>query len=162
MRDRIVSIVSSVIAAIDTQKDGRKWVRELHTDQVGVQYVRQYLAQAADDLNAALAAYALILADNIKAAEIASNVAAVTANGSLATISLVYSTAAENRVAGRAAYLAPTRTDAIMIGDFLSSLTDGQLQTIFSMTAGQVTTLRANKLTPATALAASIRSAAGQ
>jgi hypothetical protein len=157
-----MSIVSSVIAATDTQKDGRKWVSELHTDQVGVQYVRNYLAGALDDLNAALAAYAIILASNINLAEIAANVAAVTANGSLATISLVYSTAAENRAAGRLAYQNATRTDAIMIGDFLSSLTDGQLQTIFSMTAGQVTTLRSNKLTPAATLAASIRAAVGQ
>lgn len=157
-----MSIVSSVIAATDTQKDGRKWVREVHTDQVGVQYVRNYLAQAADDLNAALAAYAVILASNINLAEIAQNVAAVLVNGSLATITLVYSTAAENRAAGRLAYQNATRTEAIMIGDFLSSLTDSQLQTIFSMTAGQVTTLRSNKLTPAATLAASIRSATGQ
>jgi hypothetical protein len=49
-----------------------------------------------------------------------------------------------------------------MIGDFLSSLTDGQLQTIFSMTAGQVTTLRSTKLTPAATAAATIRAATGQ
>lgn len=157
-----MSIVSSVIASTDVQRDGRKWVREIHTDQVAVQYVRTYLAGAADDLNAALAAYAVILASNINLQEIASNVAAVLANGSLATISLVYSTAADNRAAGRLAYQNATRTDAIMIGDFLSSLTDGQLQTIFSMTAGQVTTLRTNKLTPAATAAATIRAAAGQ
>lgn len=157
-----MSIVSSIIAATDTQKDGRRWVRELHTDQAGVQYLRTYLAGDKDDLNAAMSAYAVILASTINLAEIASNVAAVTANGSLATISLVYSTAAENRVAGRSAYLNAARQDAIMIGDFLSSLTDLQLQTIFSMTVGQVTTLRTNKLTPAASLAASIRAAAGQ
>lgn len=157
-----MSIVSSIIASIDTQKDGRKWVREIHTDQVSIQYARNYLAQAADDLNAALAAYAIVLASNINLAEIAANVAAVMANGSLATISLVYSTAAENRAAGRLAYLNATRTDAIMIGDFLSSLSDAQLQTIFSMTSGQVTTLRTNKLTPAASLASSIRATAGQ
>ena len=156
-----MSIVSSAIQATDTQKDGRRWVRELHTDHVGVQYVRHYLAQAADDLNVAMAAYAVILASNINLAEIAGNVAAVTANGSLATISLLYSTAAENRAAGRLANQMATKTEAIMIGDFLSSLTDGQLQTVFSVTAGQVTTLRSNKLTPAATLAASIRSATG-
>jgi len=156
-----MSIVSSVIAATDVQRDGRRWVRELHTDHVGVPYVRNYLAGALDDLNAALAAYAVILADNIKLAEIAANVAAVTANGLLATISMVYSTAAENRAAGRIAYQNATRTDAIMIGDFLSSLTDAQLQNIFNMPAGQVTTLRTNKLTPAATAAATIRAATG-
>lgn len=155
-------IVSSIIAATDTQKDGRKWIRELHTDHVAVQYVRHYLTAGNADVNAALAAYAAILASNINLGEIASNIAAVTANGSLAVITFVYSTAAENRTALRVAYQFSTRTEAIMIGDFLSSLTDVQLQTIFAMTAGQVTTLRTNKLTPAASLAASIRAAAGQ
>ena len=157
-----MSIVSSVIAATDTQKDGRKWVRELHTDHVGVQYVRHYLAQAADDLNAALAAYAVILAANTTASEIASNLSAVLTTGSLAVPTFIYSTQGANLAALRAAYAISTRNEAIMIGDFLSSLTDGQLQTIFSMTAGQVTTLRSNRLTPAASLAASIRSAVGQ
>lgn len=157
-----MSIVSSVIAATDVQKDGRKWVRELHTDHVGVQYVRNYLAGALDNLDTALAAYALVLVANSNLGEIAKNVADIMANGSLASPTFVYSTAAENRQALREAYRNSTRTEAIMIGDFLSTLTDNQLQTIFSMTAGQVTTLRANKLTPAASLASSIRAAAGQ
>jgi hypothetical protein len=157
-----MSIVSSIIAATDTQKDGRKWIRELHTDQVGVQYVRTYLAGGADDTAAALAAYAVILAANITASEIAANLSAVLTAGSLAVPTFVYSTQSANLTALRAAYLISTRTEAIMIGDFLSSLTDGQLQTIFAMSAGQVTTLRSNKLTPAATLAASIRSAVGQ
>jgi hypothetical protein len=155
-------IVSSEITATNVQKDGRIWVRELHTDQVAVQYVRNYLANATDDLNAALAAYAIILSSNINLAEIASNVASVTLNGSLATISLVYSTAADNRAAGRAAYLNSTRTEAIMIGDFLNTLTDAQLANIFNITTGQAATLRTNKLAPAASLATSIRSAMGQ
>lgn len=157
-----MSIVSSVVADIGTQKDGRRWVRELHTDHVGVKYVRSYLTGAIDDINAALSVYATQLASDITAAEIASNVTAVMANGSLATILLVYSTAAQNRAAGRAAYQNASRVEAIMIGDFLSSLTDGQLQTLFSMTSGQVTTLRSNRLTPAATNAAAIRAAAGQ
>jgi hypothetical protein len=48
-----------------------------------------------------------------------------------------------------------------MIGDFLSTLTNAQLQTLFSMTSGQVTTLRSSKLTPAASAAATIRAATG-
>ena len=157
-----MSIVSSIIADTAVQIDGRKWVRETHTDNIGLKWERNYLAGALDDLNAALAAYAVILAANITAQEIASNLSAVLANGSLAVPTFVYSTQSANLTALRAAYTTATRNDAIMIGDFLSSLTDGQLQTIFSMSAGQVTTLRSNKLTPAATLAASIRSATGQ
>lgn len=157
-----MSIVSSQILEDAAQKDGRRWIRELHIDQAALRYIRAYLTTAVADASAALAAYATQLALDIVAAEIAMNIAGVMVNGSLATISLVYSTAAQNRTAGRAAYLNAARVEAIMIGDFLSSLTDAQLQTIFSMTAGQVTTLRTNKLTPAATSASAIRAAAGQ
>lgn len=157
-----MSIVSSQILEDAAQKDGRRWIREQHIDQVSVRYIRAYLTTAVADASAALATYATQLALDIVALEIGRNIADVAVNGSLATISLVYSTAAQNRAAGRTAYLNATRVEAIMIGDFLSSLTDAQLQTIFSMTAGQVTTLRSNKLTPAATNAAAIRAAAGQ
>ena len=156
-----MSIVSSIIADIAVQIDGRKWVRELHTDNIAVKWERNYLAGALDDLNAALAAYAVILAANITAQEIASNVSAVASIGSLAVPTFVYSTTGQNLTALRAAYAVSTQQQAIMIGDFLSSLTDGQLQTIFSMSGPQVTSLRSAKLTPAATLASSIRSASG-
>lgn len=157
-----MSIVSSVIAATDTQRDGRRWVRELHTDHVGVQYVRNYLAGAADNLTTALAAYALVLVANSNLEEIAKNVATITVDGSLASPTLVYSTLAENRTVLREVYRNATRTEAIMIGDFLNTLTDNQLATVFGITTGQAATLRTNKLAPAASLATSIRAAVGQ
>lgn len=155
-------IVSSIIQATHTQKDNRRWVIELHIDHVGVRYLRHYLAGILDNLDTALAAYAIVLASNINLAEIAKNIAFIVADGSLALVTFVYSTMAENRSALREAYRNSTRVEAVMIGDFLSSLTDGQLQTIFGMTTGQVTTLRTNRLTPAASLAASIRATTGQ
>ncbi len=137
-----MSIVSSVIASDSAQKDGRRWIRELHTDHVARVWERNYLAQSADDANAALSAYAILLNADIQAQEIGANVAQATSIGSLATVSLVYTTAAQNFAGLRAAYLTATQTQAIMIGDFLSARTDAQLQTAFGMTAGRVTTLR--------------------
>lgn len=157
-----MAIVSSVIEAISPQKDGRSWVHEVHTDQVGVKYDRNYLAAAGLDTAAALVAYALSLADDIQAREIGKNIADVATNGSLASPTLVYSTAAQNFSSLRAVYQLATQTQAIMIGDFLNTLTDLQLQNAFSITAGQVTTLRANKLVPAATAATTIRAAAGQ
>ncbi len=156
-----MGIVSSVLVAESAQKDGRKWIQETHTDNVGLVYVIRYLAAVGLDTAAIMAARATQLGDDLTAAEIAANVARITADGSLATIVLNYSTALQSRTALRAAYLTATKVDAIMIGDFLSGLTDGQLQTLFSMTAGQVTTLRTNKLTPAAAAAATIRASTG-
>jgi hypothetical protein len=154
-------IISSIIADVSPQRDARRWVRELHTDHLGVQYVRTWLAQLADDLNAAISAYAAQLLSDIRDAEIARNVAAVLADGRSAVTSTNYSTAAQNFAALRTAYQNATRTEAIFIGDFLGSLSDVQLQAAFGMTAGQVTTLRTNKLTPATNAATTIRATTG-
>jgi len=156
------NIASSVIESSLLQKDGRSWVHEIHTDLVGLKYDHVYLADAALDHNAALAAYAVILAANLAAAEIASNIAAVTTIGSLASPTFVYSIVADNVAALRAAYLIATQAQAIMIGDFLSSLTNVQLENAFGLTLPQVTTLRTNKLTPAATAATTIRAAVGQ
>lgn len=157
-----MSIASSFIESTSLQKDGRSWVHEVHTDQIGAQYDRNYLADAGFDTAAALAAYATQLASDIQAQEIARNIADVTANGSLANPTTVYSTAAQNFTALRAVYQFATQVQAIMIGDFLNTLTSNQLQNAFGLTAGQVTTLRANKLAPAATAASTIRASAGQ
>lgn len=112
----------------------------------------------ADYINAAASAFAGRLSD----AEIATNVADVLANGSLATPSLKFSTAADNFAALRVAYATATQLQAVMIGDFLNTLTNAQLAAAFGITAGQAATLRTNKLAPAAALATSIRASAGQ
>jgi hypothetical protein len=157
-----MAIVASVIESKLLQKDGRSWVHEAHTDHVANKYMRGYLADAGLDTDAGLAAYAVQLTADLTAAEIAANITSIAAFGSLATTTIVQSTLAANFVALRTAYQTATRVDAVMMGDFLSSLTNAQLQAAFGFTAGQVTTLRANKLTPAANLAASIRATVGQ
>lgn len=156
-----MTIVSSETVETSLQADGRRYVREHHTDHLGVVHPRTWLAGAADNLAAALSEYATRLLDILRDREIAENVAAVLANGSTAVTTFQHSTAGENRTALRAAYLTATRVEAIMIGDFLNSLTNTQLQTLFGMTNTQVNTLRTNKLQPAATAAASIRAATG-
>ena len=157
-----MSIVSSVIESTSLQKDGRSWVHEIHTDQAGVQYERGYLAVNGFDTASTLATYAAQLATDIRDREIARNIADVATNGSLASPTLIYSTAAQNFSALRAVYQFATQVQAIMIGDFLNTLTDTQLQNAFSLTAGQVTSLRTNKLVPASNAASTIRATTGQ
>lgn len=157
-----MAIVSSVIVEDSAQRDGRRWIRERHTDQVGQRYEFPWMAAAAQDATAVMNARVASINAGLITNEVARNVSDVLANGSLASPALTYSTAAQSYAGLRAAYLNATRVDAVMIGDFLSSLTSGQLQTAFSMTSGQVTTLRTNKLTPAAALASSIRTSTGQ
>lgn len=156
-----MSIVSSDILSDSPQKDGRRDIRERHIDHLGVEHLRQYLAAAGADAAAALTAYAARLPGDLRDNEIASNIEAVMALGSLAGVTLQHSTAAQNFTALRQAYQTMTKTEAIFAGDFLSSLSNAQLQNAFGLTAGQVTTLRSNKLTPAAAAAATIRNSVG-
>lgn len=157
-----MSIVSSTITSTTAQILGRSDVRESHIDHLGVEHTRYYLADSGFDAASALAAYAVQLVENLKQGEIAQNVSQVQTNGSLAVITTNHSTNAQNLAALRLAYQSATDRQAIMIGDFLSSLTDTQLQNIFSKTAGQVTTLRTNRLTPASNSAIAIRTNIGE
>ena len=141
---------------------GRVDVRESHIDHLGIEHTRYYLADAGFDTASALTAYAVQLVENLKQGEIAQNIAQVQTNGSLAVITTDYSTNAKNLAALRLAYQSATDRQAIMICDFLSSLTDNQLQNIFNKTALQVTTMRTNRLTPASNMAASLRIAVGE
>lgn len=155
-------IVSSSVSSEGTQRDGRRWVHEAHTDHLGFVHARAYLAANGENVQENLAAYAVLIEARLTANEIAANVASVVAFGSQATTVLNYSGAAANFAALRVAYQTATRIEAVMIGDFLSSLTDANLRNAFNMTAQQVTNLRSAKLTPAANLAASIRATTGQ
>lgn len=154
-------IVSSALIEEGVQVDGRRWVRETHTDQLGASYVVSWLAGAGDLGGSQIAAHAAQLEDQLAAAETLQNMAAVVSDGSLAVLTFAYSTVAQNRGALRIAYMAATRQEAVMIGDFLSTLTNAQLQALFGLTAGQVTTLRTAKLTPASNAASTIRATTG-
>lgn len=155
-------ITSSTVDIEAPQASGRRWITETHIDQLGIKYPFRYLANDGLDVNAVMTARAAQVAADLTAAEIAANIAQVIANGSMATIVLNYSTATQSHAALGFAYQSATRVEAIMIGDFLSSLTDAQLQSLFSMTAAQVTSLRTNKLTTAASAAATIRASAGE
>jgi leucyl aminopeptidase (aminopeptidase T) len=154
-------IVSSAILDDAQQIDGRRWIAERHTDHLGLVYEFRYLCAAVTDAAALMAARVASINADLTAREIAANIAAVSTLGSQAVPTFSYSTTAQNVAALRAAYASATQTQAIFTGEYLGSLTDAQLQSAFGLTAGQVTTLRANKLTSATTAANTIRAASG-
>jgi len=154
-------IVSSQIASDATQSDGRRWIRELHTDHLGIKHERNYLSRALWDAFAALTEYATQLATNLKQAEISGNIARIITKGSLAVTVLDHSTVDENFSVLRTYYKTATELEAIMSGDFLSARTDAQLKNLFGYNQAQVDNLRSTKLTPAAQSAAAIRAAAG-
>lgn len=157
-----MAIVSSVLIEAAPQRDGRLWSGEQHTDQLGLVYLYRTLLDAGVNATTVMNARVATINALLTANEIAANLAGIETLGTEFVPTFNYSTAAQNAAAVRAAYATMTRTQAIFTGEFLGALTDVQLENAFGLTQGQVTTLRANKLTPATAAAATIRASAGQ
>jgi hypothetical protein len=156
-----MSIVSSTVTVEHAQIDGRRWARETHTDHLGVQHIFDYLSEVGADTAAILSARAAGLPGQLAAQEISQNIQAVKSLGSLASPTFQHSTAGANAAALREAYGAMAQQEAIMTGDYLNTLTNGQLAAAFGITTGQAQTLRTNKMAPAAAVAASIRAEAG-
>lgn len=145
------------------QADGRMWFYQLFTLSDGTTWKDVYLAAVGHDADAALIVKQAIVEALLTQREIAENLASFVTLGSLApAASLKFSTVSQNGAAARQHYLTSSKLDSVLLGDYLSTLPNGVLQTAFGMTAGQVTTLRTNKLTPAANLAASIRATVGQ
>jgi len=155
-------IVSSEIIGFDRQADGRISIVEKHVDHLGRDRIITFIDRADTDWSTRLAANAAALAQRIIDSEIWDNLRDIVQNGSLATLTFNHCTQIQLASVVRSEYRGLTGIHATMIGDFLSSLTDAQLRTVFSITQGQVTTLRTNKLTPAAARAAAIRADAGE
>lgn len=64
-----MAIVSSTYVVGHPQIDGRRYVREVHTDSAGAEHVREYLAPVGTDYAAVANTYATVLADQLAEAE---------------------------------------------------------------------------------------------
>jgi hypothetical protein len=162
-----IQVASRIVS--DERRNGRAgWVHVeiVFTDDTDPTFrlvaCPSFEALAGEDAAVRLAAKVAQETADLATFEIARNVREISAKGSLATPRLRASTLAQNAAAVRAAYQTASDIDAVMIGDYLSTLSDARLQTAFSLTAGQVTTLRTNKLTPAATAAANLRASTGQ
>ena len=144
------------------QASGGRYVKETHTDDFGVVEIIEYGPIGVVDYNQIMLNRAATIAASKVAAEIDGNISEITNKGSLAVTVFSRSTKAQNIGPLREAYRAATRESCIMIADYLATLTDAQLRSIFSKTQAEVTVLRADKLTPAIALANSLRTAGGE
>jgi hypothetical protein len=157
-----VTVTDSVYLPATPQPDGRCWVMEKITLSTGAIVVRFYLAPSGSDRAAHLSSFTSSILDELAQNEIVANVNLVTTLGSVATLSLLYSTPTDNAAAIRAAWQAASKLDAIMIGDYLGGLSNAVLMVVFGFNLTQVLALRANVLTGAASVASAIRNAAGQ
>jgi hypothetical protein len=156
------SIVSSVIEWQNPQSDGTYNVRELHTDSYGLTYTFDYILDAKTNANTHLSNDAAGLLVSLPLQEISANLNSVVTLGAGAVVTFNYSTVPQNVAALRTAFAQATQTQVIFMGAYLSTLTNLQLENAFGFTANQVTTLRANYLTPYAADATAILSATGE
>jgi len=137
-----MAIVSSSIIEDAAQIDGRRHIRERHIDHLGVAHFRLYMANAGVNVAPWLAATAAALPGWLSDTEIALNFSRISQDGDLAVPTLVYSTANDNAAFVRREYKSATREQAMMIGAYLSTLTNAQLRNLFNLTDPQVAQLR--------------------
>ena len=136
-----MSIVSSQVVEDHAQRDGRRAVREHHTDHLGVVHAVSYLAEAAADVQTALAARAPQITQVLADAEIARSMSAIY-DGNFAAVTAQHATLADIRAAIRVAYQTETGERIGRLAGFLLTLTDAQLRTLFNMTQTQVNQLK--------------------
>lgn len=144
-----MSIVSSVRTVAPAQKDGRSWVHEVHTDNIGLTYVADYLAAVGANYDAIMSARATALALQIEIAEYVTKIAA-----DASPLPFQYQTAAQfaakfridyqSAIGFSVAYLAYWIINRISAGDF----TDAQVQAVFGLTTVAYTTLKTTKFVP--------------
>jgi len=158
----MATIVTSKIISAVVQHDGRISVDCVHTDNFGADWWIVKFVPGGTDLNAMLSADATALLQNLQQGEIRLNVEQIELVGSVAVLASNYSTLAQTATAARNQYQNASQQQAIMIADFMNTLTDTQLMNLFNMTQTQVTNFRNNKLIPASNTAAEIRAAQGQ
>jgi hypothetical protein len=135
-------IVSSVVVQDAAQRDGRRAVRERHTDQLGLTCDVFYLAEAAASAPAALAVHAGVIDAGLITAELDANERAALAQQSP---TFNYCTLAQFRTRLRQRFSEFTGWDLVRLGKFINGLglSDAQLQSLFGVSAGaQLTALK--------------------
>ena len=159
----MATIVSSVLDA-DTapQKDGRTYVRELHTDSVGATYRFEYLASPSMDRNAIMLARAATLIPDAQTREMLLAIAL-----DLPLASLQYSTPAQAAAFVRAHYQQATRNELALTAQWIldritaGEVTDAQVANAFNLTTAQWNTLK-TKMQNLVASYTTVETAVGQ
>ena len=136
-----MSITTSVIVEDHAQIDGRRAVRERHTDHLGVFHFASYLAQAADNASTIMAARVAILEAHLAATEMAQNIAFIMV-GAYGSVTTNHISVADARAAIRALYQTGSGEIIGRLAGYLLTLSDATLRTLFSMTQSQVNQLK--------------------
>ncbi len=134
-----MAIVLSEIIENSVQIDGRRWIKERHTDSIGIRHFITYLANSNFDYNAALSARIANLEESLKLNEIQKNYQAILSDTPL---TFNHVTLNEFSTAIRIIYMAARGEEACRLSKWMLERTDAQLRSIFNIVQGQVAALR--------------------
>lgn len=138
-------IVASVVIEDSPQVDGRRAIRERHTDHLGGLYFVDYVALAGVNATLILPTRAAQLELDLASAEVTLNV-----NRAYDQVAptFIHSTVASFRAALRTRFQTIAGWDAARLGKYIVGLglSDGQYTTIFGVSGASLTALK-NKLT---------------
>ncbi len=137
-----MTIVSSVIEADRQQKDGRRSVRERHTDHLGIQYFCEYLAEPGANATSAMNARATVLWNQLIELELQKNEQLVVDEGVVVVV-FNYATLLDFRPRIRARFLIAKGVQIGNIAAYLLTFPDANLQSVFNLsTQTQVNQLK--------------------
>lgn len=140
-----MSITSSIVTIEGPQIDGRRWVREVHSDAIGVAQIVDYLGpnNVATTAQATATARALVL--NVTLADVEFAVKILV---DVSPLPLRWQTAAQFIARIRAAYRNFNKADLARLAKWVlnrildGTVTDSQLQNAFGLTSAQWTALK--------------------
>lgn len=145
-----MSIVSSVIADDSAQSDGRRHIREEHTDHLGAIHRIFWMATAGQDVSVRMAARVPEIEATLQDREMVQNVGYIMAGPDFyGLVSAQHQTLADVRAALRALYQTESGEIIGRLSRYLLTLSDAQLQAIFAISAGEVPALRSRLTTRA-------------
>lgn len=137
-----MSIVSSNFTVGVAQRDGRKYVTEVHTDNVGIPHIVEYLAMANADFTAIMNARAIIIAAQLINDEIDATLAADNAPA------LKYATLVQLGAVFRQRYQALSGLELAKLARWIikrvqeGTFTDAQVRNFFNLTVTQYNALK--------------------
>src|SRR3990167_5429163 len=113
-------ITSSTIIEDSIQADGRRFIRERHTDHLGVFHEISYLAESTANAETAMTARVTQIVEQLKQAEINANMSK-SLNAEL-VFTFNHSTVAENRTALRGLFKTATKWELLTLGWVINAL----------------------------------------
>jgi hypothetical protein len=138
----MAAVNTARIKSVSSLHDGRKYVTEEILDTQGNFHPHLYLAAAGEDLQAHLLETQAQYEDALQVGELDRHYHLITERGSAAVITLRFVTPAQMRSYLRERFRETVGVQAAKLAQFLLTLTDNQLKSLFTVNDAQLATLK--------------------